>query len=539
MTNATIANLPVSAGRSVDEPGRGRRDRFAAICILAITAVGAILAIVSDGVYMDDDVTHYLIARTAWSRPALLLDEWGRPGFTIPYAAVAWLGSVHAGFVACRLLSVALMGATAWLTYRAARHLEVPYPAAAPVLLLASPLYFHLSFTTTTETIAAFYAIAVTLLLLRGQRWAAAAVLAMLPVTRHELIVLLVPVGLYFLWRRDWVAAMLLAWAEVAWNALVWAMDLQGPSGQLPIGRYFATADAGILGDGAPWHFVVRWMAVAGIVGAALAVLGAGSMIAEARQGGGWRDALQRMLSHRQGRVTLLIIGGAFGLVALHTWLYMVNTHLSGGYARFLIPAAPWTAICAAWGVSALAKPAAGRRWHVRRVFAAILTIAGAIALGLGEISLVSGIAIACFTVAALAAAIWPWRRAMATCTAIAVIMWTGHWLALAQPHRLNQDQLLIRQTLAELRHTYPDHFITGSSPWIQYFLDHPVNLPRWYDPLPWEPVNHPVQTLYVYDQTHGKSYVLEEMAKLPHRLIGHRSHAKTEHYLSIYERLP
>src|SRR5690606_32818720 len=143
---------------------------------------------------------------------------------------------------------------------------------------------------------------------------------------------------------------------------------------RLPIERFFATSDAGILGYGAPWHFVVRWMAVAGIVGVALAVLGAGSVIANA-----WRGGFRRMLSQRQGRVTLLIIGGAFGLVGLHTWLYMFNTHLSGGYARFLIPAAPWTAICAAWGVSVIAKPTGGRRG-----FTVIMAIAGAMALGWG-----------------------------------------------------------------------------------------------------------------------------------------------------------
>src|SRR5690606_29357416 len=112
----------------------------------------------------------------------------------VPYAAVAWLGSVEAGFAAARMLSVALLGGSAWLTWRVARELGVRHAAAAPLLLLAMPLNFFVSFTTTTETIAAFYAIAATWLLLRGRRWAAAAVLALLPLTRHELVLFLVPI---------------------------------------------------------------------------------------------------------------------------------------------------------------------------------------------------------------------------------------------------------------------------------------------------------------------------------------------------------
>ena len=62
----------------------------------AFTLLGLVLSItmgvLSDGTHQDDDLTHYQMARWAWHYPAYLLDNWGRPGFTIPYAPAAGLG---------------------------------------------------------------------------------------------------------------------------------------------------------------------------------------------------------------------------------------------------------------------------------------------------------------------------------------------------------------------------------------------------------------------------------------------------------------
>lgn len=544
MSTAFIPEAPASIDSCDASPTADPRVGWALACVLAICAVGAILAALSDGGYMDDEVTHYLIARTAWDRPALWLDEWGRPGFTVPYGLVAWIGSVEAGFTASRLLSVALLGASAWLTYRVARGLDMRYAWSAALLLGAMPLAFFTSYTPTTETIAAFYAIAATFLFSHGRRWAGAAVLALLPLTRHELIVFLVPVGLYCLWRRDWMATVLLAWAEIAWNVLTWSMSLYPPSGRLPIERYFATADAGVLGYGEAWHYVLRWLDLSGTVIVALAVVGAlmlgRRMLWMAGRDGSLLRRIAAMAATRRRRVTLLIVGGALGMVVMQTVLYMVNTHLSGGYARFLIPAAPWMAICAATGVEPMVQWwRSGRLNGGGRAVLILLSILALISLlrvtTPPAIEVALGLLLIVMLWALMRQRLWLVRM---TCV-LAMGLMVCEWLEMARPHRLNEDQQLLRQTLADLRASRSEHYITGSSPWIQYFLDQPVNLPRWHDPLPWDPRQHPVQTLYVDDRTHGKQWVLDAMADLPHRQIGERSHpGEDEPYLRIYERL-
>lgn len=560
MTTVTLPDLPAHSEHSDASPVVDRQGRWVFAIILTFTAIGSVLAVLSDGGYMDDDVTHYLIARTAWERPALLLDEWGRPGFTIPYALVARIGSVEAGFVASRLMSVLLLGGSAWLAYHVARGVGVRHAWAAGLLLPAMPLVYFTSYTTTTETIAAFYAIAATALLLHGQRWAGAAVLALLPLTRHELIIFLIPVGLYFLWRRDLIAAALLLWAEVVWNVLIWAMSLYPPSGKLPIQRFFSTADAGALGYGYPWHYILRWIDMSGMVIVALALVGAmtlwRSQVKQSQKHGvpeqsknallsssGFRAAMVHLMlltRTRKGRVTLVVIGGAIGMVVLQTWLYMVNTHLSGGYARFLIPAGPWMAICAAAGLTpAMAMWRSGMPGRGARALLILLGVTVFISLLPGTVPLVSQATLGALLLMTLLTLLRPRRWMIRATCGLAIVVIACEWQGLARPHWLTDDQRLLRQTLADLQTQYPSHYITGSSPWIQYFLDQPVNLPRWHDPFPWDVQNHPIQTLYVYDETHGKQWILDEMAQLPHRLLGERSHPdRDEPFLRIYERL-
>ena len=70
-----------------------------------------LLGLLSNGVHHDDDLTHFLMAR--WTRwfPVYLLNVWGRPGATIPLAAVAWIGDTDTAWHACRLLSAVVSAA--------------------------------------------------------------------------------------------------------------------------------------------------------------------------------------------------------------------------------------------------------------------------------------------------------------------------------------------------------------------------------------------------------------------------------------------
>ncbi len=301
--------------------------RRAGLLVLLGFALTVIPALLSQGVYHEDDLKHFLYAR--WSRhdPRYLLETWGRPGFTIPYAPAAMIGSASTGFHAARLVSAALTAATAWFAYRIARRLGVRHAWFAVPLVYLQPLMLRLSLTTLTETPTAFYFALATWLLLRGSSTGSAAAFSLALVTRHEAIALL-PVWAIALrqHRAHWFAWPLLVWAPLAHNLLAaWAFDAW------PAAIFLEPATTTRYGQGTPLTFVPRLLWSAGPVVAVLAILGALRML---RCRGQW-----------------LIPAAAFAWFAAQTAIYMRGAYASGGYPRFLVPIAPWVAVTALVGL--------------------------------------------------------------------------------------------------------------------------------------------------------------------------------------------
>jgi len=336
--------------------------------LLLITWAGAVLAVLaffSDGAYHDDDLTHYLFARDSWRDPSCLLNAWGRPGFTIPYALVAWVGDTAAGFTACRLLSVAITAYTLVLVAQIAQGLVGARPrgagsidvalaseTTAVVWLLAAPLFVHLGTTTLTETICALYLAAGTRALVRGRPGVAAAWIALAPLARHEAIVLVVACAALFAWRREWRAVLFLSWALVAANVIAAVLGWSLPSAVLFEGQPEGAAK---YGTGSLTFYLVRWVEACGPLVVVLAGAGGVGLLQGASPG--WAQVLRSNWQSDDGRrLTRALIGlGGLGYVALQTLLYYRNTHASGGYARFLVPVAPWMALSAWEGARRLA----------------------------------------------------------------------------------------------------------------------------------------------------------------------------------------
>lgn len=336
-------------------PRFGLPPRALAVIASAGVVLG-VLALLSDGAYHDDDLTHYLFARDAWRDPSLLLNAWGRPGFTIPYALVAWLGDTATGFTACRLLSAAFTIVTLILVAQTAHALRrevaevgrveraLGTEAAAVGWLLATPLFVHLGTTTLTETVCALYLAAGTRALTRGKPSVAAAWIALAPLARHEAIVLVVACAAIFAWRREWRAVLLLGWALVAANTVAAAMGWALPSAVLFEGQPDGAAK---YGTGSLTFYLVRWVEACGPLLVVLAGAGGVALLRDAVPGLS-RYSRVTWQSDDGRRLASALIGlGALGYVALQTLLYFRNTHASGGYARFLIPVAPWMALCA------------------------------------------------------------------------------------------------------------------------------------------------------------------------------------------------
>lgn len=290
-----------------------------------MTGIGFILSVAfglvhEDGILHFDDLTHYLFARWAWSWPAYLLDDWGRPGFTVLYFLPAGLG-----WWACRVLSAALTAAAAFLAFRIAEGMNLRAAWAAVPLAYAQPLYFQLSQTTLTETPMAFY-LTLAVWLAQRSRWSAsAAVVSLTFITRHEAIVLL-PVWLAAAHRAKVPLRSLwpILWAPLVSNVLAPLLSIR-PT----IALFLDPTRAGQYGRGGWMTYLCRTLEAWGPAVTVLAILG----LRQLARSGGW-----------------LICASVVVSFAAQTIVRALGLYDSGGYARFLVPLSPLVAIAAVAG---------------------------------------------------------------------------------------------------------------------------------------------------------------------------------------------
>ncbi len=471
------------------------------LLLLAIPLVAmVVLALLSDGVMQNDDLTHYLMARWSWQFPMYLVDGWGRPGFTVPYAIVANLGSPEIGFTVSRLLTVATCAASAWLTWQVAKTLvDEPYAWLAPLALLTMPLYVRLGYTTLTETTAAFYAILGTWLFTKDRIILSAVVFSLVPLTRHEGILLLPAVGLLLLWRKAWWALPFLLTGEVAWNIAKPILDW--PVTELPIWRFASRGDPGHLGSGGPLHYVGMSIHAFGPIAAMLAVAGTIALMSQ----------LQR-INVRQASITLLVAGGFVAMLLLQTVLYAINTHESGGYARFLIPVAPWAAVCVAGGVRAVlhADPTAVRRYSVVMLAWLCLAMLGLWQHGWSVWFMLTPIAV----LPPLVLTIRPHRLQLAIFLAVGVTV--AVLVKDVRPHTLRPHERAVVLTAEQLRLNHPDANLVGDNPWIDYASD-TARHPYFWAANDWRDHKHP-PLIYLWDEHHSSiNLPLHELRTSPH----------------------
>jgi hypothetical protein len=377
----------------------------------------------------------------------------------------------------------------------------------------------------------------------------------MLPVTRHELAVFLVPLGLYFLFRRDWLAAMLLGWAEIAWNLLAWSTGLP-----VPLHRFFSGLGPQQLGEGDVLHYAKRWLEMSGVVVTSLTAAGVALLIgraarefirASAAPGHRWsagRTGLRSRGQRDPKSLRLMIALGALGLVLLETVLYAHNRFASGGYARFLLPAAPWMALCAGYALEPLVQSLAGRgrSSDTRRPPWPLLLAAAVLGLAcyhrqptqpVNWIVLVVGGAVA-------AAVIWRARWTAAIGLFGLMLLAIAQWAPLASPHRMGPHQVLLGQVIDTIQRQHPDSHILGHTPWVLYFAQ---NVPSEYGRVRsgadiWEAaVDPPVDVFYLYDSAHAYSTPLSRITSHPHECVGvYWVHSTDpEPFLRVYRRLP
>ncbi len=225
----------------------------------------------SSSTYSDDSIQHFLIARWSLKHPELLLDVWGRPGFTILYALISQFGltAVH---MQSAVLAALICGLAAYL----AAEFAVEWYWLAAIFTGIQPEFARLSFAALTELPCAAY-LAAALLAQRRQRWTFMALFAgLIPLARYETLPLLIFFAFSLVKERRYWQLGLMSLPMLIWNGF-WALRLNDWTNLLfPLDRVLFEKGGSVAfyGTGPWWHYITRLPVAFGSVPFALAVYG-------------------------------------------------------------------------------------------------------------------------------------------------------------------------------------------------------------------------------------------------------------------------
>lgn len=313
-----------------------RDDRMvAALAAVVFTAASVTCAILSDGFLTADALTHYLYAKYAFAEPYLLVDVWARPLVTALYAVPAMLG----GRLSVRITSLLFALVCSIAACQIARGQGLHRPVLALLFTLAQPLVFLNSFAEMTELPFATLAGLAFLAYQARRWWTAAALAALLPLARPEGFELIALAAVGLAMNRKFLPMLLLPLPLLLWNHAGW--ELFGREGawwrwlpdHWPYARDSAYPSGNLL------QFVYFLPAVVG------PLILPGTLV------GVWLSARNLPESDRHLRTCRLMTAAIpLSILAVHSLLYALGKMASYGEPRYLLVAAPFSAVLSARG---------------------------------------------------------------------------------------------------------------------------------------------------------------------------------------------
>lgn len=159
-----------------------------------------LLVVLANGVNGGADTfTHYQMSRYSWIHHDLLLNQWGKPVFTVLFSPIAQLG-----LQAIIWTNLALIFFEAFLVLKIANQLDLKRSWLAPLLFLTCPVVFDNAVSSLTEIICALFLILFIHWSLRGKFFLGALVLSFMPFARSEGFVILGVAAMFFFFTRRW-----------------------------------------------------------------------------------------------------------------------------------------------------------------------------------------------------------------------------------------------------------------------------------------------------------------------------------------------
>jgi hypothetical protein len=299
-----------------------KKIAFVILGLISVTLL--LLAYTSTGVMGGaDSYTHHLIAKWAFVHPALFLDHWGKPVYTMlsaPFAQFGLMGSV--------VFNIILTVLSGWLAFKLALSLKWKNPLLAIFFTVFTPIFFLVSFSSLTETLFAFWLLWVVYLWAKEEYKWSVVLLSLIPFIRTEGILFypLIVIALWQVNRIKWSGLLLIGGGIFSLLRVLVFKDVLWFFNRNPY-----SLNSSLYGSGDYLHFINELPMLFGWPTAVLFLVGA--LV--------WIKAIWNKPKSSSSALFLFVLSGAIGYVLAHSLVWGMGMGSSAGLVRVMAGVGP------------------------------------------------------------------------------------------------------------------------------------------------------------------------------------------------------
>lgn len=162
-----------------------------------------------------DSIQHYLISRYSWQHPALFLNHWGKPVFTILSSPFSQLG-----FKGIEVFNCLVAVLSAYCCFLSAKRLALPYSYLIVFILFGAPVFFQSMYSGLTEPLFALFLVAGFYYIVAEKLRTALILISFLPLVRTEGFIILIIYGAYLVYEKKWTKLPWLAFGTCLFSII-------------------------------------------------------------------------------------------------------------------------------------------------------------------------------------------------------------------------------------------------------------------------------------------------------------------------------
>ncbi len=291
-----------------------------------------------------DSYNHYLISRYSWKYPHLLLDQWGKPLYTILASPFA-----NSGFLGVKIFNIILWISSAWLTWITLKKLKISNAWVGFILVIIPQVSVQNSISGLTEYLNEFLLI-LFLFLASTKRWnMAALVCGLLPFARSEGFVIMAAAGFYLVFiEKQYKSLLWFIAGPVIFNIFGWIIE-GDPLWVISHNPYIKAQDLNLnlCGNGSLFHYIKKNHIIFSLAGSVLVFIGTLSAFFFYI-----KTFREKVFLHRY---MLWLTGGIFWLYfGIHSFIWWKGLMGSCGYERVMIVITPLMALLGTYALHML-----------------------------------------------------------------------------------------------------------------------------------------------------------------------------------------